>query len=122
MNALIIINEVHSMLPEQLRNIEINYDYWDILPVPKEGWTLAKMREDIQPKLENALLTGTDVVFVSQIPVLLKELSFFEGALYESESYSTGMVRVMMRDQRIKTETKDGFITSKIKVDGWRLA
>ena len=123
MKALVVLNEAHTMLPQQekLLGVEI-YDDWDILPVPKEGWTLDKMKDDIRPPLENALLTGTDIVFVSPIPWLIKRLSFFEGSQYARDNFSVGAVRVMMRDQRIKTETKDGVITSKISGDGWRLA
>jgi len=93
MKAYVIINENHSLLPEQQRILEEKFEY-EIIPVPATGWTLEEMKkkaESICYKAAGAEVQyvgqgrkvvyfpakspGNAVIFVSPIPYLLKELA-----------------------------------------------
>ena len=117
MKAIIIINETHSMMDEQKSIIEERYQNYEFLKVPSHGWTLEEMKK-IKSKIWEEFMYSSgemNVVFVSPIPYLLKEL----GAL--GAVYTSFRVLVMHNDRREKKELPDGRIISVVAQTGWQL-
>jgi len=112
MNTYLIINETHSLLPDQIRELEEKgmSDYEEIR-IPKEGWSL-------QTRLTNAeewTLLGGRFIFVSPEPVLLGKLAYNAGFGLNIEVY------IFTNDQRIKKELPDGRIVHTVAREGWKL-
>ena len=112
MNTYLIINETHSLLPDQIRELEEKgmSDYEEIR-IPKEGWSL-------QTRLANAeewTLLGGRFIFVSPEPVLLGKLAYNAGFGLNLEVY------VFSNDKRIKKELPDGRIIHTVAREGWKL-
>jgi len=93
--CLVIINEQHSLLPEQKKILKDNYKEIYFLKVPKGGWTLKEMQDKFD-EIQNFIWYNGDVIFASPIPYLLLRLAFHEG--YWSE-HIKGRVRIFHNDK-----------------------
>lgn len=125
MKTLVVINETHSLLPEQEQILKQKFDSFDFLKVPSSGWTLEEMKEKINSIIENE----TDhVVFVSPIPYMIQKLSY-QYAWYEANTnYNASFpivkcprIWVFHNDNRTKKELPNGKIISVIAETGWQL-
>jgi len=134
MKTIVIINEQHSLLPEQKEILKERFGSWKTIEVPASGWELDEMKE-VKEKLyrklaeikgNNILLKEYDntVVFVSPVPYLIKELSL------KSQSGDWGdnpnkvqlfKVRVFHNDRREKKELPNGKVISVVAKTGWEL-
>ncbi len=117
MKAIIIINETHSMMDEQKSIIEERYQNYEFLKVPSHGWTLEEMKE-IKSKIWKEYMNSSgemNIVFVSPIPYLLKELASL------GTNFPSFNVLVMHNDRREKKELPDGRIISVVAQTGWQL-
>lgn len=123
MKNTIIINETHSLLPEQERLLIETFDSYGYLFVPKDGWSLY----DQQRIARDLVLEGGSVVFVSPVPVLLAYIGFYKG--YGRAGLDIGQpfvgintdLFIFHNDQRIKKELPDGRIISVLAKEGWEL-
>jgi hypothetical protein len=125
MKTTLIINEQHSLLIDQARCLK-GLDYETLL-VPANGWSRTEM-ESIMDNLDG------DVIFVSPIPYMLKNLAFSAGENTCAEScgaeypyaedgdYMPINVYVFCNDKREKVQREDGKIISVIAQTGWYLA
>ena len=100
----VIINEQHTLLKEQRDIIEKNFFEWDTLLVPACGWTLKEMK-DVFEKLKEE-----EVVFVSPVPYLIRELAL-----------NGNKVHIFHNDHREKKELPGGKIIQIISQTGWQL-
>ena len=127
MKTTVIINEQHTLLPEQ-SNILFNYDPdYEILLVPANGWSRDEM-EEIMNTLDG------DVIFVSPIPYMINNLAFSAGVntclnsrepeypYADDGDYKSMKVKVFCNDKREKKELPNGKIISVTAKDGWYLA
>ena len=113
-NALVIINEQHSLLTEQ--ELILNHVFrenWEIKKVPAKGWTWTE-QEDIAAQIIETNIAY--VVFVSPVPVLLRELSYEWG-----RDTNNPIIYVFHNDKRQKKELANGKIISVIAKEGWQL-
>jgi len=108
MTTLIIINEQHSLLPDQKRvlNEELRGP-WELFPVPAGGWTLAEMRDEVLPEIGDR-----PVVFVSPIPALILMLAGSRAGVN---------VWVMHNDCRVAKELPGGRVVHTVAPEGWEL-
>ena len=74
MLAIVLLNEQHKLLPEQRELLNSRFPKYKVKSVPTEGWT----REEIETITDE--LVGRTIVFVSPIPLLIRELSVISGA------------------------------------------
>ena len=112
--ALVIINEQHSLLAEQ--RLILNHTFKENLKiknVPAKGWTWTQQENIAREIIE---LNITHVVFVSPVPVLLRELSYHWG-----RDSKNPIVLVFHNDNRQKKELPNGKIISVIAKEGWQL-
>lgn len=123
--VLVVMNETHSLLPEQKRILETEYDGYQILPVPADGWTLEEMNSKVEEISTMELQEGKyylDIVFVSPIPYMMRELTrkeiFFSGEYAEQ---SNRFVRIFHNDRREKKELPNGRIIQVVAQTGWQL-
>ena len=107
--AIVIINETHSLFPEQKHILKERFDDVGFVTVPAEGWSLETMR-DVANALQSRAAEGATIVFASPIPFLLKELA-----------RKTPNVLVFHNDHREKKEFPDGRIVQIVAATGWRL-
>jgi len=127
MKTTVIINEQHTLLPEQ-SNILFNYDPdYEILLVPANGWSRDEM-EEIMNTLDG------DVIFVSPIPYMINNLAFSAGVntclnsrepeypYADDGDYKPMEVKVFCNNTREKKELPNGNIISVTAKDGWYLA
>lgn len=121
--AIIIINENHSMMDEQKSIIEERYYNYEFLKVPAQGWTLEEMNSIVE-KISTMELKGEylDIVFVSPVPYMIRELTRREILFLNEYAEQTNMfVRVFHNDVREKKELPDGRIISVVAQTGWQL-
>lgn len=129
--TILIINEQHSLFEEQEDILNEVYGDWEIIEVPKEGWSLSEQRE-VADKIHNKLSsdeigeeTGNVVVFASPVPYLLKRLTLFSQAtvpvMDSCKIYSQYQVQVFHNDRREKKELPNGKVIHKIASEGWQL-
>lgn len=109
MKSIVIINEQHTLLPEQKQILDANYPNWEYYKVPNDGWKLKTIRE----KSLALASTSEVVIFVSPIPAMIKFLSS-----YQSDEFS---VFVFHNDKRQKKELPNGKIISVTAETGWQL-
>lgn len=100
--ALVILNEQHKLMEEQVAILDGLFD-WTIKPVPASGWSLSQMREVIQ---ELKAFDG-EVVFASPIPALLMGM---EGSGF-----------LFHNDRREKKELPNGKVIMTVAQTGWQL-
>ncbi|WP_269919631.1 hypothetical protein [Caldifermentibacillus hisashii] len=124
--AIVVINETHSLLPEQESILTETYGDYEFLKVPTSGWTLDEMNVVIRKLTSTEVRNGKpylDIVFVSPIPYLIMELTRREqniaSAEYVEDSGIT--VRVFHNDQREKKELPNGRIIQVVAKTGWQL-
>ena len=118
--AIVIMNESHSLLPEQEEILEREYEGFDIFPVPAQGWTLDEMLDRINQLHEKACEEKLDLVFVSPVPLMVRELT--EMAMCPKGSGKRRYnVKLFHNDRREKKELSGGRIISVVAQTGWQL-
>ena len=112
--ALVIINEQHSLLPDQV--LILNHTFKENLEtkkVPAQGWTWTEQENIAREIIE---MNITHVIFVSPVPVLLRELSYHWG-----RNSNNPIILVFHNDNRQKKELPNGKTISVIAKEGWQL-
>ena len=120
----IIINEQHSLLPDQDRVLrkKFNDHNLEFVKVPASGWTIEEMKQKI-----NELSQADVVVFVSPVPYILAMMSFDRG--YDQGFGLAGgqfpdqasEVFIFMNEHREKKELPDGRMIQVLAPIGWKL-
>lgn len=124
--TVVIMNESHSLLPQQEALLKDEFDTYEILPVPAEGWTREEMN-DIHDHLTTIDQGWNDVVFVSPIPYLLGRIAntagFANGYDYGGSTLRGAFTSVYLfhNDRREKRELPDGRIIMTVAREGWEL-
>ncbi len=131
--AIVIMNEQHTLLPEQEQIITNTFGSWEFLKVPASGWTLEE-----QKKIKDTVVNGVDlhgahgkagsVVFVSPVPYLYGRLQLESGYFMGSWDGNCGAygkinstVYVFHNDKREKKELPNGKIINVVAKTGWVL-
>ena len=104
----VVMNEDHSLLPEQREILKEKYGNYDFRYVPKEGWLLEEINWLVE-WYENSHVE--EVVFVSPVPSLLMKLSRLNGKT----------VRVFHNDNRNKKTLPNGKVVYTVAQEGWEL-
>ncbi len=121
----VIMNEQHTLLPEQLDLIEgLCGEGWDFLDVPASGWDLNKIREIAKTHFSD----GQIAVFVSPVPALLSLLSFSAGCWsldlkinHCPHELFCRKVWVFHNDHRVAKELPNGKVIHVVAETGWVL-
>lgn len=100
--ALVILNEQHKLMDEQVAILDGLFD-WSVKAVPASGWSLSQMREVVQ---ELKAFDG-EVVFASPVPALLMGMEG-RGFLFHN-------------DRREKKELPNGKVIMAVAQTGWQL-
>ena len=103
----VIINEQHSLLPNQEEVLNETYsNQWELYPIPKDGISLEQIKQAVAKfKLDN-----NTVVFLSPIPAMI----FWCGKIGVKHA-------VFHNDTREKKELPNGKVISVTARDGWEL-
>jgi len=118
----VIINEQHSLFPQQKEILDQRFQSWEFFKIPAEGLTLDEQRQIVQELKENI------IVFASPVPFLMKELAYISGFADPINcenanglliGYGT-QVLVFHNDKREKKEI-NGRIISVVAETGWQL-
>ena len=128
--VIVIKNEQHQFLPEQLEQLNKRFGVgsWEDYPVPADGWTKSQMDSVITEIANNRVET---VVFLSPIPYLIKMISVDLGLNYAAQDSNENInfgnttvvkeVLVFHNDRRVKKELPNGKVISVTAQDGWEL-
>ena len=112
-DTVIIINEQHKMLPNQVKLLPEGYKE---VKVPAKGWTISEMNDQV-----TRLKGCGKVIFVSPIPFMIKQLAIGLGhALYDGWKHHPE-VKVFHNDKREKKELPNGKVVMAIAEEGWQL-
>ena len=115
--ARVFLNEQHSLLPEQERILEQEFDEFEISSIPAQGWTLDEMREVVDHVISDVVKQKYEsVVFASPVPFLVKEL-----AVYSGDDLAEFTVKVFHNNQREKKELPNGKVVYTVAKEGWQL-
>ena len=109
MKNIVIINEQHSLLPEQKQLIARLDGIGGTLKVPRNGWTLQEIYQ-VEKRLHEENTGSQRYIFVSPVPVLLGLLCRWSSKVY-----------VFHNDKREKKELPNGKIIYTVAEDGWQL-
>ena len=122
MNTIIIINEQHSLLPqqEQLIRKKLGQEI-ELKKIPSEGIN-GQQIEELAEQLNR--LHDTNIVILSPIPLLLARLAHYSGecdtlALYGGSSGNS--IYILHNDKREKKELPNGKVISVVAQEGWEL-
>ena len=117
--AIVIMNEAHSLLPEQEKILGMVYEGFDIFPVPAQGWDIGEMIDKINQFHKKACKEKFDIVFVSPIPLMIRELT--EMAMCPNSGRRRYRVKLFHNDRREKKELPGGKIIQVVAKEGWQL-
>lgn len=124
--AIVLINESHSLLEDQQRVLEERYEGYEILPIPASGWTLEEMDEKVKEISSMELEEGKlylDVIFVSPVPYMIRELTrkeiYMPTVEYAEQTHI--FVHVFHNDRREKKELPGGKVIQVVAKEGWKL-
>ena len=106
--AKVILNEQHSLLPEQEKILNKRYSQIDIISVPSTGWTAKEMKKKA---VEVTAEEGFEVVFASPIPLMIKMV----------HSHIGGLMKIFHNDMREKKELPNGKVIMVVAQTGWQL-
>lgn len=125
-NALVIINENHSLMTEQKEILEKFFSSIEYLKVPAQGWTLEEMDSIIESIKEKSreydYRNPLTLIFVSPIPYMMIQLTRAEKFCHMDYTHPTGiLVRTFHNDRREKKELPDGRIIQVVAQTGWQL-
>ncbi len=114
MKTTVIINEQHTLLPEQEGILTSQFGTWATILVPATGWSREE-RDIICDAIRG------NVVFVSPIPGMILDLA--GRASFESCNHGSQTVRpwVFSNDTREKKELPGGKVISTTSKPGWYL-
>lgn len=123
MNALVVLNEQHSLLPQQKEILDKNFSYWEIYRISKNGMTVQEQK-NLVDMFCRRLPKDTAIVFASPIPLVIAKLAYMVGR--DDQFYKDNEVGVtketrlfiFTNDKREKKEFPDGRI---VLTDGWTL-
>ena len=123
MRNTIIINESHSLLPEQERLLNERFERYEFLYVPKNGWSYNEQLRIARDLVQE----GGNIIFVSPVPVLLAYIGFYKG--YGRAGIDIGQpfigcdinLFLFHNDHRLKKELPDGRIIQVVSPTGWQL-
>ena len=120
--AIVIINEQHTMFPQQVELLNSTYDEWETLLVPAAGWS----KEEQEEKSGEIQNHWRDIVFASPVPYLMIMCAQREGKAIEAQywgqhSPETSCVYLLHNDKREKKELPGGKIINAVAQDGWAL-
>jgi hypothetical protein len=118
--VLVVMNEQHSLLPEQERILRGRFGGWEVVKVPARGWTRAEMDAIANRILGVAAAGVVHVVFVSPVPYLLARLSYIAGSCTNAPCRNL-VVWLFHNDRREKVELPDGRIIYRVPREGWEL-
>lgn len=119
---IIIINEQHSLLPqqEQLIRKKLGQEI-ELKKIPSEGINRQEIEELAK---ELGLLHNVNIVVLSPIPLLLARLAYYSG-VYDTLAMYGGSpgnpVYILHNDKREKKELPNGKIISVTAQEGWEL-
>ena len=121
MRMILIMNEQHSLLPQQQAILEDAYPHgWETIRVPAEGWTRAEIFRQVDSLVRDLVEGHADIVCLSPIPLLLSQLAWTEG-YSRGQGEAPGEVRVFHNDRREKKELPGGKIIQVVAQEGWEL-
>jgi len=103
MSVKVVLNEQHSLMPNQEEVLNEEYKSWEIFGVPAGGWTAVEMEEKVEE------LKGDVVIFASPVPALMALLA------------RTDTFRVLHNDRREKKELPNGRIIMTVAKTGWQI-
>ena len=111
METYLIINEAHTLLPDQVRELrEKGFDNYEEIRIPKEGWD-ARTRLSLAHEWAGR---GGRYIFVSPEPVILGRMAYF--AVFRKDV----AVYVFSNDRRVKKELPDGWRLVELgRGDAW---
>lgn len=122
MKTIVIINEQHSLLPqqEQLIRKKLGQEI-ELKKIPSEGINRQQI-EELAEQLNR--LHDTNIVILSPIPLLLARLAHYSGecdtlALYGGSSGNS--IYILHNDKREKKELPNGKVISVVAQEGWEL-
>ena len=121
MNTIIIINEQHSLLPQQSEIIrkELGQEI-ELRKIPAEGINRQQI-EELAEELNR--LNNINIVVLSPIPLLLGRLAYTSGEIdgrYDCVC-PRNHIYILHNDQREKKELPNGKIISVVAQEGWEL-
>lgn len=149
--AIIVINEQHSLFPQQEELLRKYYgENWSLLKVPARGWSLREQAEvaarlavqhfgmrgdsaawrlaegvgiDVESIIASNTFSHADIIFASPVPVLLATLSATAAESYAVFRDADPVPRVLVfhNDRREKVELPNGRIIQRIAREGWVL-
>ena len=122
MKTIVIINEQHSLLPQQSELIRKKLgEEIELRKIPAEGINRQEIEELAK---ELSLLHNVNIVVLSPIPLLLGRLAHYSGecdtlALYGGSSGNP--IYILHNDKREKKELSNGKVISVVAQEGWEL-
>jgi len=117
MKAVVVLNEQHTLLPDQERVLLEAFESFEVFPVPATGWTRAEMR-DAALLLDSSQVS---IVFASPLPAMILDLARWNGQAEGEQGMPEPRVFVLHNDRREKKELPGGTVIMTVASEGWQI-
>lgn len=119
----VIINEQHSLLPQQEELIKKLGEEIELVKIPAGGINRQEIDQLAEELVQDAVLDNANIVVLSPIPLLLallvKDTAVYNGKYdYDGE---IGSIYILHNDKREKKELPNGKVISVVAQEGWEL-
>lgn len=119
----VIINEQHSLLPQQEELIKKLGEEIELVKIPAEGINRQEIDQLAEELVQDAVLDNANIVVLSPIPLLLALLVKDTAVYNDKYDYDgeIGSIYILHNDKREKKELPNGKIISVVAQEGWEL-
>jgi len=123
--AIVVLNEQHSLLPQQEALLTDRFGEWATWPLPAEGLDKAAVYKTAVDLVNSATRGRRSIVFASPVGALIVKTmqTAFAQAVWSEEGFDWAdmvPVRVFFNDRREAVE-QNGRIIHRLHPDGWKL-
>jgi len=127
--AIVVINEAHTLLPQQEALLTSEFGEWAMWPLPKDGLDKEGIFDHARRLVESAISGNRAIVFASPVGALIKQVfvTAFAAAVTEDDVFGNEFdwadvvpVFIFFNDRREAVE-KDGRVIHRLHPDGWQL-
>jgi hypothetical protein len=122
MATLVVLNEQHTLSPQQKELLDKKFQGWEPFLVPAAGWTKKRIEELSRNNLDRRVETQDAIVFASPIPLLISRLVHEVAFSNFHQSPMWGVsVWLFHNDQREKKELPNGKTIQVVAQEGWEV-
>lgn len=124
MKTLVYINEQHTILEQQSRQLKKAFGDWSVVKIPAKGWSLQRQNDEVETIKGFRAVNSSEqfnVVFISPIPFLLASVSAYVGSIKNNLPSDASISLYLFHNNIRDKKELNGRIVEDIPNGGWQL-